>query len=319
MTENNHPSRPDRPDLSGAAASSPKELTGKAAVVTGATAGIGFETARLLALHGATVLITGRGQQRGSDAVRAIRDAADHGEVDFVPVDHSSVAANENLAALIMSRFGHLDVLVNNVGGIFAKRQLTADGYELTLALNFLAPFTLTEALMPRLTTGPGIVRCVNVVSSSFKMTKGDPFNDLQAEHDYTGISAHARAKLLTLLWTMELSRTTPSGKLASTAVNPGMAWTPMTQSLTPETVPAWRHIFPIVRFFQRRADPARAASHCADLALAEPSSIAGRYFDRAKPKTLPRKFADPSLFDKAQALGAQLRSSAASLDRENQ
>lgn len=203
-------------------------------------------------------------------------------------------------------------MLVNNVGGIFAKRLVSADGFEMSLALNFLAPFVLTEALLPLLTRGPGAARCVNVVSSSFQMTKGDPFDDIQAERDYIGIFVYGRAKLFTLLWSMGISHRVPASQVVVTAVNPGMAWTSMTQSLSPEVVPAWRHIFPIVRFFQRRADPARAAQNCERLALAEPATIEGRYFDGTKPKTLPRKFADPSLPDRVQAIGTELCAAAA-------
>jgi NAD(P)-dependent dehydrogenase (short-subunit alcohol dehydrogenase family) len=308
---------PNEPDLPGAATSGHGALAGKSAVVTGATEGIGFYAARLLASRGATVLISGRDRQRGSDAVAAIRQAARHDRVEFVSVDHSTVEANEKLAATLMARFDHLDVLVNNVGGIFAKRLVTADGFEMSLALNFLAPFVLTEALLPLLTRGPGVARCVNVVSSSFKMTKRDPFDDIQAERYYVGIFVHGRAKLFTLLWSMGLSHRVPVSRLAVTAVNPGMAWTSMTQSLSPEVVPAWRHIFPIVRFFQRRADPARAARHCERLVLAEPAAIEGRYFDGDKPKKLPRKFADPSLPDRVQAIGTELRAAATDRSRK--
>jgi hypothetical protein len=152
----------------------------------------------------------------------------------------------------------------------------------------------------------------VNVVSSSFQMTKGDPFDDLQAERDYVGIFVHGRAKLFTLLWSMGLSRRVPASEVVVTAVNPGMAWTSMTRSLSPEVVPAWRYIFPVVRFFQRRADPVRAARHCERLVTAEASSIEGRYFDGTKPKKLPGKFADPGLPDRVQAIGTQLHSAAA-------
>jgi NAD(P)-dependent dehydrogenase (short-subunit alcohol dehydrogenase family) len=203
-------------------------------------------------------------------------------------------------------------VLVNNVGGIFAKRLVSADGFEMSLALNFLAPFVLTEALLPLLARGPGAARCVNVVSSSFQMTKGDAFGDLQAERDYTGIFVHGRAKLFTLLWSMSLSHRVPASQLVVTAVNPGMAWTSMTQSLSPEVVPAWRHIMPVVRFFQRRADPVNAARNCERLVIAGPGTIEGRYFDGTKPKTLPPKFADPGLPDRVQAIGTELRAAAA-------
>lgn len=287
------------------------ELAGQLAVVTGATAGIGFQTARLLARRGASVLLTGRDPQRGANAVAAIRGEAKHDRVDFLPVDHSTVGANERLAIQIKSRFDHLDVLVNNVGGVFPKRLLTPDGYELTLALNFLAPFVLTEALQPLLTAASVPARCVNVVSSSFNMTKGDPFDDLQTATGYIGIYVHARAKLLTLLWTKGISHQIDGGDLVVTAVNPGMAWTPMTQSLTPESVPAWRYIFPVVRFFQRRAKAERAATRCESIVLAEQSGVAGRYFDGAKERPLPQRFADPTLPARVQAIGADLRTSA--------
>lgn len=302
---------PNEPAPLKAAFSGPGELAGKSAVVTGATEGIGFHTARLLASQGATVLITGRDPGRGSAAVAAIRQAAGHQRVEFVSVDHSTAGANEKLAAALAGRFHRLDVLVNNVGGIFAKRLVSADGFEMSLALNFLAPFVLTEALLPLLTRGPGAARCVNVVSSSFQMTKGDPFDDIQAERDYTGIFVHGRAKLFTLLWSIGLSHRVPASQVVVTAVNPGMAWTSMTQSLSPEIVPAWRHIMPIVRFFQRRADPEHAAQHCERLVLAEPGSIEGRYFDGRKPKDLPRKFADPGFPGRVQAIGSELRAAA--------
>jgi NAD(P)-dependent dehydrogenase (short-subunit alcohol dehydrogenase family) len=303
---------PNKFDLPNAVLPGNGELAGKSAVVTGATEGIGFHTARLLASQGATVLITGRDPERGSAAVAAIRLAARHGRVEFVSVDHSTAGANEKLAAALTERFDRLDVLVNNVGGIFARRLVSVDGLEMSLALNFLAPFVLTEALLPLLARGPGAARCVNVVSSSFQMTKGDPFGDLQAERDYTGIFVHGRAKLFTLLWSMGLSRRVPASQVVVTAVNPGMAWTSMTQSLSPEVVPAWRHIMPIVRFFQRRADPIKAARNCERLVIADPGTIEGRYFDGTRPRPLPRKFADPILPDRVQAIGTELRAAAA-------
>jgi NAD(P)-dependent dehydrogenase (short-subunit alcohol dehydrogenase family) len=288
------------------------ELAGKLALVTGGSEGIGFHTARLLAGRGATVLITGRDHGRGGAAVAAIRDSAGHDRAEFVPVDHSTVQANQSLAATLGERFDRLDVLVNNVGGIFAKRQISADGFEMSLALNFLAPFVLTEALLPVLTNRRGVARCVNVVSSSFQMVKGDPFDDLQAASNYVGIYVHGRAKLFTLLWSMGLSRRVPASQVVVTAVNPGMAWTSMTQSLSPEIVPAWRHIMPAVRFFQRHADPERAAAHCERLVLAGSAAVEGRYFDGAKAKNLPRKYADPNLSERVEAIGAELRDAAA-------
>src|SRR5579875_2825754 len=269
-------------------------LAGQSAVVTGASSGIGFHTALLFARRGASVTITGRDPKRGAGAVAAIR-----------------AAANQYLAARLTSSLDRLDLLVNNVGGISAKRRVTEEGIEWSLAVNFLAPFTLTGALLPKLRESPGVSRCPNVVSSAYKMARGDPFEDLQAARSYVGIEVHGRAKLFTLLWSLGLSRHTPPRELVVVAVNPGMTWTPMTQSMTPEVVPAWRYFFPVVRAFQRRAHPARAAGNCERLALATLQAVSGRYFDGKKPKRLPDQLGDPELIERVMRIGMQLRSSA--------
>ncbi len=286
-------------------------LAGQSAVVTGASSGIGFHTALLFARRGASVTITGRDPKRGAGAVAAIRAAAGHGAVRFMACDHSLAAANQDLAARLTSSLDRLDLLVNNVGGISAKRRVTEEGIEWSLAVNFLAPFTLTGALLPKLRESPGVSRCPNVVSSAYKMARGDPFEDLQAARSYVGIEVHGRAKLFTLLWSLGLSRHTPPRELVVVAVNPGMTWTPMTQSMTPEVVPAWRYFFPVVRAFQRRAHPARAAGNCERLALATLQAVSGRYFDGKKPKRLPDQLGDPELIERVMRIGMQLRSSA--------
>lgn len=278
----------------------------KIALVTGATSGIGYHTARDLAGHGATVLITGRDQRRGEDAVAAIGGAAGHSRVWFIQADHSTVGVNQRLGEVVaghLERYGHgqrIDVLVNNVGGIFATRTLTADGYEAMLAVNFLAPAVLTRSLLPLLRASQS-ARCVNVTSSLAWLARqvhAGLLDDLQSTRGYVGIQAHARAKLLTAAWTLALAGEMSSTGIAVTTVNPGMAWTAMTQALTPEVVPAWRYVYPLVRFFQKRADPAKAAQVCVRLAWdASPAEINGRYFtERGKPGKLPAPVLDPAL-----------------------
>ncbi len=281
-------------------------LSARSALVTGGTSGIGFYTARRLAARGATVLVTGRDWGRGAEAANELRRAAGHERVEFIRVDHSTVAANLELAKGLRSRLGHLDILVNNVGGLQPSRVTTGDGYELTLALNFVAPFALTGSLMPMMLASDS-ARLINVISSSFTMAKGNPLEDIHSERTYAPLRVLARAKLLALVWTAALADQHRGKRLSAVAVNPGMAWTPGTQALTPDAVPTWRYIWPIVRFFQRRADPDRAAASCTALVIAPVGDIDGRYFDGRKPHAVPGPALDPDLRERVLQLGQDL------------
>ena len=285
-------------------------------LVTGATSGIGFHTARELAARGASVLVTGRDQQRGADAVRLLAIAAGHTRVGFVQADHASVGANERLGEAVAGRLAtaglpqRLDVLVNNVGGIFATRTVTVDGYEATLAINFLAPVVLTQSVLPLLRASDA-PRCVNVTSSLAWLAREVPgglLDDIQSTRQYVGIRAHARAKLLTAAWTIALSRE-PGTRLTAATVNPGMAWTAMTQALTPQVVPSWKYVYPLVRFFQKRGDPAKAARVCVELAWsARPADISGRYItEHGKPGKYPAVVADPAVQDQVLSIAQDL------------
>jgi NAD(P)-dependent dehydrogenase (short-subunit alcohol dehydrogenase family) len=279
-------------------------------LVTGATAGIGFATAAGLARLGHMVLVTGRDEERGRAAAEELRGRSRTGDAHFLRADHSSVGGNLELAATVGERVERLDVLVNNVGGIYSDRWETADGYEGTLAMNFVGPVALTRALLPLLRQGG---RCLNVVSSAFTMFKGDPFRDLHSLEAYVGIDAYARAKLLNVVWTQALAERECG--LTVYLVNPGMAWTPSLEQLERRAVPAWRFVWPLVRWFQRRASPAKAARapiHVASAAgLTEPS---GTYFnEKGEPESLPDSATNPPTIQRAWALGETLGANAPS------
>jgi retinol dehydrogenase-14 len=261
-------------------------MKGKAVLITGATSGIGFHTARALASKGAQVLVTGRDEARGRAAVDQLCLEAGHDRVAFLAVDHSTIGGNRDLAERVLERAGRLDVLVNNVGAIHARRRETKEGYEATLATNFLGPFVLTDVLMPLLLESAP-ARVVNVVSSAYSMWKRDPLEDLAAKERYVGIEAYAHSKLLNVLWTFALARRLEGSGVVANAANPGMAWTNQTRSMTPQTVPGWRLFWPLVRLMQRRASPEAAAESSVYLASSEEaSSVSGAYFEsNAKPR----------------------------------
>jgi NAD(P)-dependent dehydrogenase (short-subunit alcohol dehydrogenase family) len=296
----------------------PMTMRGRVALVTGATAGIGFHTAHALVSLGARVVVTGRDPARGQAAARQLAGQAGHDGVRFVAADHATVAGNQALAQHLVEELDRLDVLVNNVGSSpSGQRRQTPDGYEATLAVNFVGPAALTTGLLPLLRhSAPA--RVVTVVSSAHAMWKGDPFADLHAQQRYVGIEAYAHAKLLSLLWTLALARRLDGTGVVVNATNPGMAWTPGTQALTRQAVPAWRWVWPLVRLLQRRASPEAAARSSVFLAAAEQAGgVTGQYFEsKAQPKRPSPLALDVGNQERAWALAATLIANAPTLAR---
>jgi retinol dehydrogenase-14 len=267
-------------------------MQGRTVLVTGATDGIGLHTARALAGLGAHVIITGRTEARGLAAVEDIDAASGHRSATFIQADHSTVGGNDRLADRVRADFPGLDVLVNNVGGLYDTRRETTDGYEATLAMNFLGPFALTTQLLPVLREHAP-ARCVFVVSAGFKMYRRDPFDDVQSTRDYVAADAYNRAKLLNLLAGLALAERLAADRITVTAVHPGVAWTRMTRSMTPRTMPLFRYIWPIVRLAQRHGSPHKAGQRVAHLASsAQLAGFTGAYFEAGSvPKKLsPRE-----------------------------
>ena len=127
------------------------DMHARTVLITGATAGIGYQTARALAQRGAAVIITGRDASRGEKAAAAIQSECGPGPVRFLRADHSTVGGNQELADRVREAVPTLDVFVNNVGGCDPTRWETADSYEATLAMNVVGPFALTVELVPPL------------------------------------------------------------------------------------------------------------------------------------------------------------------------
>jgi NAD(P)-dependent dehydrogenase (short-subunit alcohol dehydrogenase family) len=277
-------------------------------LVTGGTGGIGFQTARVLARWGAHVLITGRDAASGQRAAKAICHEAGQELVSFLPADHATVGGNQRVAEEVRAAVSGLDVLVNNVGGLYQSRRETTDGYEATLAMNFVGPFALTSQLLPLL-QARAPARCINVVSAAFKTVKGDPLADPQSAQRFVSAEVYSRTKLLNMLASLALAQQLPAEQVTVNLVHPGLAWTPMTQSMTAQTMPAFRAIWPLVRAVQRRQSPEKAGQRVATLvASSVAGTTTGHYFEAGlSPRRLSARGLDPQRQQQAWQLGEQL------------
>jgi NAD(P)-dependent dehydrogenase (short-subunit alcohol dehydrogenase family) len=170
-----------------------RPMAGKTVLITGGTSGIGKATAIGLAELGARVAITGRDPERAEAAAVEIRGATGNPAVDVFGADLSSQAEVRRLAAEILDAYPRLDVLVNNVGGFWATRHVTADGLERTFALNHLAAFLLTDLLLDRLKASAP-ARVVTVSSGAQSLGTID-FEDLLGERKYSGQTAYNQSK----------------------------------------------------------------------------------------------------------------------------
>lgn len=195
----------------------------KTIVVTGASAGIGRETARGLA-PGARLLVVGRNAERTRETADALRPSAE--EVVPLLADFSSLRSVDALAEAILAHVDRVDVLVNNAGLWHQERRESAEGFEDTFAVNHLAPFLLTQRLMPALLRADA-ARVVTVSSRLHRKAGAFDFEDLQVTKSrYRGLRQYARSKLANVLFSFELARRLADTRVTSNAVHPGSVQT---------------------------------------------------------------------------------------------
>jgi len=196
-------------------------MEGKTVVITGATSGIGEVAAIRLAEQGARIVFTARDQARADATMAALKKANPAAGHAFHLADLSRLSEMKRVGAEL-AREPQIDVLINNAGALFNKRQETADGLEMTFALNHMAYFVVTNLLLSKLKPG---ARIVTVASNAHRGARLD-FDDLQSRRSYTGFAVYSRSKLCNILFNRELARRLSGSGVTANALHPGFVAT---------------------------------------------------------------------------------------------
>jgi len=259
-------------------------------MVTGATSGIGRVTAQALAQQGATVVVVGRNAEKAAQTVAHIQRETGNPDVQWLLADLSDQAQVRRLAREFKERYSRLDVLINNAGAFFLTRQLSADGIEMTFAVNHLSAFLLTHLLLDILhASAPA--RIVNVASASHLGARID-FEDLEGERKYRGMRAYGQSKLAMVLFTYELARRLEGTGVTVNALHPGFVATNIGQNN------GWlfKLISPLMKLIARR--PEEGAQTSIYLATSpDVAGVTGKYF--VDKKAVP---SDPASYDEVPA-----------------
>jgi NAD(P)-dependent dehydrogenase (short-subunit alcohol dehydrogenase family) len=200
------------------------DLTGRAALVTGANSGLGLQTSVELARHGAHVVLACRDPLRGDEALGQVRVEVPKASVELRVLDLADLASVRRCADEVLAEHAALDLLINNAGVMAPRRRrVSAEGHELQIATNHLGHFALTGRLLPAL----GSARVVTVSSNAHRMGRVD-LDDLDSERSYQPWRAYGQSKLANLLFTMQLQRLADAAglDLVSVAAHPGYAAT---------------------------------------------------------------------------------------------
>ena len=211
------------------------DQSGRLALITGASSGLGLETARALVRRGATVVLGCRSRQRSEQARTSLLADAAGGAIDLLDLDLADLASVRAAARELADRYGRLDLLINNAGVMGLPRSLTSDGFEMQFGVNHLGHFALTMALLPLLRAGPAS-RVVTVTSGAQYFGR-IAFDDLQGERRYDRWAAYGQSKLANVMFALELQHQllAAGADVLSLAAHPGIART----NLQPASVAA--------------------------------------------------------------------------------
>jgi NAD(P)-dependent dehydrogenase (short-subunit alcohol dehydrogenase family) len=241
---------------------------GRVAVVTGANTGLGFETARLLAERGASVVLAVRDTEKGKRAAARMS-----GDVSVQELDLTSLESVRAAAADLRSAHPRIDLLINNAGVMYTPKQTTRDGFEMQFGTNHLGHFAFTGLLLDLLLPVPGS-RVVTVSSVGHRIRAAIHFDDLQWERSYSRVAAYGQSKLANLMFTYELQRRlAPHGTTVAVAAHPGVSNTELVRN-SPAVVRA-----PVTWLAPVVTQPATAGALPTLRAATDPSVLGGQYY----------------------------------------
>lgn len=266
-------------------------MQGRVCIVTGATNGIGEVSALELAKLGATLVIIGRNEARAKATLDKIKSAVATADVNYLIADLSLMRDVKKVAEEFREKYSRLDVLLNNAGMIYEKRIITAEGLEMTFALNHMNYFYLTHLLLDMLKasgTSSQKSRVVSVSSGAHQL--GTPnFDDLQFEKKYSSFRAYGQSKMMNILFTNELSRqlTSENANVTANSLHPGAVKT----GFGANSSGIMRSLISLVRpFFLTPEQGAQTSIYLAS--SPEVEGVSGKYFSKSKP-TKTHKNAD--------------------------
>jgi NAD(P)-dependent dehydrogenase (short-subunit alcohol dehydrogenase family) len=215
------------------------DQSGRTAVVTGANTGLGFETAKVLAARGATVVIAVRNVEKGNAAAAQILGAVPRADITVQPLDLGSLQSVRTAAAELKEAHPRIDLLINNAGVMYPPKQTTKDGFELQFGTNHLGHFALTGLLLENLLPVPGS-RVVVVASIAHNIRAAIHFDDLQWERGYNRVAAYGQAKLANLMFAYELQRrlATAGAETIAVAAHPGVSNTELMRHIPGSSLP---------------------------------------------------------------------------------
>jgi len=254
-------------------------MKNKVVVITGATSGIGQIASEALAARGARMVLVARDPARGADALarlKRVNATADH---RLHLADLSDIRDTRRVGAEIAAAEPRVDVLVNNAGALFTRREVTAEGLERTFATNHMSYFLLTEALRERL-IATGSARVVSTASGAHRGARLD-LDDLQSVKSFSGFTVYSNSKLLNILWTRELARSFAGTDVTVSCLHPGFVAT----RFGDHSGGLLQRLMPVAKLFA--ITPEKGAESIIHLAsTADGANTTGGYWYKCRPAT---------------------------------